>query len=989
MIKKLIHKTHLKSHCLIIFMLCIVLLTPILVSSFEFDNVQNIKESKGLAGYNDIEIKNLYGYGNILWSGTLNSNTDKCSDNCESTQTITLHKDGVLIDEIIFKTLQDDGTWVEQSIRSYQVYANEKIYELGTELDKGIYEVRLKGSKKSSRTVDWIYKTQGETLDSWATWFGAFPDGAIAYYPLDELTGSANDSVAGLFNLTEIVQVAQGVNGKIGTAYYFNDDSSCINDSTPDLLENGTISFWINYNKTSDGHIVNKDNNDPRARAFELHYGNHQSDGFRIRLAYDNDAGQQQRLDTDVLSVGTWFNIVFTWNLTTTELYLDSVSMGKNVSNGVEGFKNMTKWNIGSEDGCTVTGTNGTIDEFGVWNRSLTADEVSAIYNDGDGLPFGFVGSTITLNAPVDGFNSTTSLIDFNCSATVTQGALLTNISLYHNGTGTFEINQTNSTVAVTSNTTIFSSPFIDGQSALWTCEACDSDGDCALAQTNRTVHKPFVVFNNQSFNAVTYETAQETFSINATGGTSANFIYDGTSFIATQSGDIWTRTINIDTITNLENKTFFWSFNSGIANSSRTNQSVFHTNFSHCGFEGGTVPFINFTFFNETINQEATNATISSTFVYWLGTGTINKTETFSNSTENPVYSFCSTPPDRTLNINYLVDYNNARSQQRSFTEARTITNTTLVKSLYLLPSGLGIFTTFKTQDTLTNVISLVTGTITRVLGGSTITVASGLTDSSGIVVFFLNPDATYAGSFSKAGFVTNDFAFVPITDIRTVIMGTSGAPSVNGTQISLTTQYQTFPINSSLQNNTNFLFGLNVTSDQTITLISMNITSPNGTQLGFQSNAGVGFISETINTKNLTRINGAFLIQTSNETIEFGRVWFVGNEFIGDYSIFKQLTLFLDYEFKDFTRLLIVIAVIFGLMIFLTAGQITDTSESQIGVLIILVWIFSAVGWLQNPVVVATTGLAQFSGQYGIAILVTAGGLFFILRRLLIRRI
>jgi len=28
----------------------------------------------------------------------------------------------------------------------------------------------LDGQKKPSRTVDWIYKTQGESLDEWAVW---------------------------------------------------------------------------------------------------------------------------------------------------------------------------------------------------------------------------------------------------------------------------------------------------------------------------------------------------------------------------------------------------------------------------------------------------------------------------------------------------------------------------------------------------------------------------------------------------------------------------------------------------------------------------------------------------------------------------------------------------------------------------------------------------------------------------------------------------
>jgi hypothetical protein len=47
---------------------------------------------------------------------------------------IYLADDGILVDDIIFETLQDDGSWVEQNIRSYQFMANGKKYNLGEKL---------------------------------------------------------------------------------------------------------------------------------------------------------------------------------------------------------------------------------------------------------------------------------------------------------------------------------------------------------------------------------------------------------------------------------------------------------------------------------------------------------------------------------------------------------------------------------------------------------------------------------------------------------------------------------------------------------------------------------------------------------------------------------------------------------------------------------------------------------------------------------------
>ncbi len=48
---------------------------------------------------------------------------------------------------MIFKTLQEDGSWIEQDIRSYQIYVDDNPYVLGNEMDAGIYEVKLIGKR--------------------------------------------------------------------------------------------------------------------------------------------------------------------------------------------------------------------------------------------------------------------------------------------------------------------------------------------------------------------------------------------------------------------------------------------------------------------------------------------------------------------------------------------------------------------------------------------------------------------------------------------------------------------------------------------------------------------------------------------------------------------------------------------------------------------------------------------------------------------------
>ena len=1304
-----------KKLCLIVLGLLIINLMAVsLISAANFDNIKKVKDTRGLAGYNDIEIENWYGFGKTLWSGTLDYNTENgCSFDCKAIQTITLGERGILIKDIIYERIYEDGSREEVEINSEEIYVNGKKYKKGTELDAGTYKVKLKGSKDPTWVIDWIYKTQGETLYEWAVW-GISRENEVAYYDFHENTGSILGDLTGNEKNGTLINTPTWVAGIIDNALSFDDASSEYVNFTDDFSElqgvsNLSIQAWIDIDVANGiDSIVQQASSSPnRVWFLRLNEGKGE---FGI---YDSGGAEHSVQSTSNISLTGFHNLMGTFNGTGVTLYVDGLynnSVSFSAETTETGVTETPK--IGSVNGGTAQFFDGIIDEVGLWNRTLDANEILARYNSGSAEPYNQTGNIVTLNSPANNFRSSSNIIEFNASA-VQNVATLVNMSLFHNATGTWARNlsypvsnlmidssgeKNNGTITnvtlgdigigtgqrfgefdgddnyinvsslvesdnqnfsagawifvaeeregfesnsflddrgqnswslwlidgltprlsfwndtdssgeknINSNTNIALNEwhhifftvnslgvsdsnwtlYLDGVSVgsileggisarginvligksttwnsganmnrslngsidevlvynrslsnaeittlfnqytvtstgvirdsepsttgqvlnmnfdqiigtnassaegifkqmftegnyLWGYEACDSDGDCGFSSENRTIGvdstSPIITIvsptisedylsngssqnlswiitesnlgsiwfeyngtnttifgvinsttfpiennffnltlyandtagnenssfinwtykifeNSRAFNISTFETASEIYTINVTANsslTAANLIFNGTSNTATQSGNIWSATIDVPNGGNI-NKSFHWNFT--FAGSQIKGDSnivlINDTNFSICGGDGGSINFFNFTFKNETLGLENVNATISSTFSYWLGGGSVNKTLAFINATENSIYQFCSTPPNKNLNIDYLVNYNNINSQQRTFAESRAVSNSTFERILYLLPSSLGIFTTFRTEDTISNTLSLVNGIITRTLSGSTISIASSLTDSSGIVVFFLNPDATYTGTFSKTGFVTNTFTFVPITDTRTVIMGTSGV-TTNGTQISLGTSYQTFPTNSSLLNNTNYLFGFNFTSSDTITLISMNITNENGTQLGFQSNAGQGFISETINTGDNTRIIGKFVIQTSNETIVFSRFWIVGTEFIGDYSLFKQLGLFLDYGFKDFTRLLIVIIVIMGLMIFLTAGQITDTSESQIAVLVILIWIFSLVGWLENPLVVSQTGIAQFSKQYGIAILTTTGAAFFILRRLLIRRI
>ena len=97
---------------------------------------------------------------------------------------------------------------------------------------------------------------------------------------------------------------------------------------------------------------------------------------------------------------------------------------------------------------------------------------------------------------------------------------------------------------------------------------------------------------------------------------------------------------------------------------------------------------------------------------------------------------------------------------------------------------------------------------------------------------------------------------------------MGTPGSQLIsNGTTIFRNTTTRIIPSAGSLNNDTDTLFGYNVTSSQDIIFISMNITNSSGFQLLFVSNPGAGFISGIISSVNSSNLIGWFMLQTADE--------------------------------------------------------------------------------------------------------------------------
>ncbi len=509
------------------------------VSALEWDNKQNVLERYGKAGYRDIEIKNSLflglGTGETLWSGTLEYNTNICGEFCNATQTIILHEKGSLVDEVIFKELQEDGSWIEKDIRSYKIYANNNPYILGTEMETGIYEVKLEGRKNPKLTVDWIYIVQGEELLEWADWGGGtLVNNLSAYYKFDELSGNTvlKDELFSN-NITLNNSAPSGFVGQINNALNFT-DRDFIGTGMPQLGVNGSIGFWMRDVNITNNWIMGSQEGGLQENEWALLVDG--TSGGKLLFITENSSGQVSITSNDSLADGNWHNVVTTWNSSDMRMYVDGTlqtDIGVPAS-----IPKITNAYIGAaRRAAGIIPYDGELDELGIWNRTLLPSEVTELYASGIGFSYPFGDGVITLNSPINNFETTDNEIEFNCSFVITGGDEAVNISLYHNATGVWHKNETKS-ITGTSNETTFNKTFNSGDKFIWTCNVNDDGGGIGFGN-NRTAEIVKVSYNSTTFNNITFSGESESFILNFTLGSGVTISdavlnYNNTNFTST-----------------------------------------------------------------------------------------------------------------------------------------------------------------------------------------------------------------------------------------------------------------------------------------------------------------------------------------------------------------------------------------------------------------------------------------------------------------------
>ncbi len=214
-------------------------------------------------------------------------------------------------------------------------------------------------------------------------------EGLVGYWKLDELSSTAVD-YSGNSNSGTWVGTANDVVGKYGNAISLdgNSDYISISDSSSlDITPDITLSVWVKFTNVTANYqnIIAKRG----AASTPLNYflrtgGSNDTDPDEIQFGYYNDGYHIVGTTTANLVANTWYHIVATHTDSQEKIYIN-------------GSEYSTTWRWGSSSAALIINddllaigrggnyaaeyTGGQIDEVRIYNRELSAAEVSDLYN--------------------------------------------------------------------------------------------------------------------------------------------------------------------------------------------------------------------------------------------------------------------------------------------------------------------------------------------------------------------------------------------------------------------------------------------------------------------------------------------------------------------------------------------------------------------------------------------------------------------------------
>lgn len=338
---------------------------------------------------------------------------------------------------------------------------------------------------KRGDIVEWIPTFYGKEITEWAVWTASLNVGLVSYYKLDnndftDSLGINNGTNTGTINTSGIIIDGRDFDGTQDFITVGNDAS--LNMGTG----NFSIQAWVKTTSATSQQIISKFKNSASFDGYGLTIDTVGLITFQVNV------GTNAFGDVDV-SDGGWHHIVATYEGNTVDgmkIYVDGVEdVSARETSGTPNLDNTNSLYIGIAQDGTSFDMNGDIDETGIWNRTLNALEISDLYNNGTGISYtDIVFPIVTLNSPVDTFNTTSQTINFNGS--ITSSLVIINVTLIIDGIN----NETNSS-GINDTDYLFTKVISDGNHN-WTYESCNVDGCENATVRTFTIDSIFPIIN-------------------------------------------------------------------------------------------------------------------------------------------------------------------------------------------------------------------------------------------------------------------------------------------------------------------------------------------------------------------------------------------------------------------------------------------------------------------------------------------------------------
>jgi len=200
-------------------------------------------------------------------------------------------------------------------------------------------------------------------------------NGLVGFWPF---TGNANDISSNANNgVASNVVLSTDRFGNSNQAYIFNGTNSAVTIPSSASLQVSavTISAWININAANSNYwypVVSKSNTTAP--------GN-----FSVVVATDKIIGNlntsHASMPQSLITKAAWHHIAFTKTATATKFYINGVLVQNTITSTTGAFNSTLPVIIGQDSPGQLEVSYGKIDDVGIWNRELTATEISTLFS--------------------------------------------------------------------------------------------------------------------------------------------------------------------------------------------------------------------------------------------------------------------------------------------------------------------------------------------------------------------------------------------------------------------------------------------------------------------------------------------------------------------------------------------------------------------------------------------------------------------------------